>query len=713
MEALAARIRAILCVLIVLAGATLQASVHAAAPGIAWRAFDKKAFDEAKQKGQLVLLSIQAPWGHWERIMSEITFADPAVAALVSERFIPIKVDPLLRPDIFARYGMGGWPTTAFLLPSGQPLYFPDAARKLIKAGGTFYAAEPLRSYLEDLQKYYTQNRDAADKTANEVAEGVLTRKEVGSAPLTSDVMEIAVTKLLESQGEWNPDPNMKTYRVPDVDSARLACAYFMKKGDRSVLDTALHRMADMARGGIHDQLGGGFHRLASDAAWRVPAFEKLLTVNAEMLQAYAEVYMLTGASRYREVAEDTAGYILGTLHDPAGWFYAYQAAESRLGEDGDYYTWTLEEATSALSEEERKILLPAYDIGEWGELVNSAPRRNVLFLQQGPPMLAQNMGLDLARVTALFESGRDKLLQARKARTAPPVGKILIAEADAEAAAALIESGDLLRRQDLTDAGVKAVDFLWDKVRDPDSGLMSHAWLEGSGRSGPAEFFADQTQMVRALVAAYESTGEGRHLERAAQVATAADKMFADALNGGWMDRVFSPDAPGFLSWPTRSIRDNSLFAESLARLRYLRGRPEDEGLLKAARKGLESWADEFAKYKEVSAPFGLAVDHVLNPPVEVIVAGADDPAVVSLARSLYHPWRILRRFNTPSGAAELSARQITPPAHAAIFFCQTSRCAGPYTKDDKPRVKLDEFAGARRPPVPPPADGGKGANR
>ncbi|HZI93251.1 MAG TPA: DUF255 domain-containing protein [Patescibacteria group bacterium] len=692
-----------------LAAQPVQAAVGS--PGssttsIAWREFDAKSFQQAKEQSKLVLLSIQAPWGHWDRLMSDLTFADPRVVALVNTSFVPIKVDPLMRPDIWARYGMGGWPTTTLLLHTGQPMYFPDAARKTIKAGGTYYATEPMLSYLQDLATYYSANKENVEKAADEIAKGMLAHKDVGSAPLTPDILEVTVSKILEAHGAWNPNPEVKSYRTPDVDSAELAYAYWIKKGNRNVLDTELHRLADMARGGIHDQIGGGFHRLAADAAWRVPAFEKLLGVNAEALQTYADAYMVTGSSRYRDIAEDTARYVLGTLRDPAGWFYAYQAADSKLGEDGDYYTWRLDEVKTLLTEEEQKIIIPAFDIGDWGEMVNSAPRNNVLFLSEGPQLLAERLKMDRAKVTELFESGRRKLLEARSKRPAPAVGRILVSDVNAEMAASLIMSGDLLKRPELTRSGIEALDFLWGKVYDPKSGLVDHAWSPDSGRAGLAEFFTDQVQTVRALLAAYESTGDSRYFEKAGGLAAAADKSFADALNGGWMDRLYDADAPGFVSWPTRSIRDNSLFAESLVRIRYLSGRAEDDKLVKSARKGLESWADEFGSYKEMSAPFGLASDRVQNPPLEVIVVGdttvGEGKDLDALARSLYQPWKVLRHLNAKTGAQELQARQMTAPANPAIFFCEASRCAGPFARQDKLREKLDQFLGIKHAAAP-----------
>ncbi|HKY32768.1 MAG TPA: DUF255 domain-containing protein [Candidatus Polarisedimenticolia bacterium] len=694
------------------AGASAAAETESAPrPSIAWKEFGAPAFEQARKEGKLVILSIQAPWGHWDRVMNETSYADPRIARLVNDRFIAIKADPLVRPDLYARYGMGGWPTTAFLLPSGHPFFFPDASHKVVKAGGSYYAPDVLLAYLEELSSYYAANKDSADKAGREIMDGILQRKEIGEGKLTRDMLEVATTRFLEAYVGIPHDPTRKMGRHPDLDSIELAFYYYRLKGNRDVLDIALHLLTEMARGGIRDHLGGGFHRSAADAAWRVPAFEKLLSVNAEMLQAYTHVYKLTGNGVYLGIADGIADYVTGTLADPGGWFYAYQAADARSGEDGDHYTWTLEEARAALDDEEEAIVVSAYDLGELGEMVDTAPRRNVLFVQEGPKVLSERLGMEEDKVAALLETGRRKLLAARAARPVPDTGRVLITEANAAIGASLLLAGDARGREERRTAGLRAIDAAWEKARDPRSGLMDRAWTPEGGRSGHAELFADQAAMVRALVAAHESTGRAEYLDRARQLAEAAGKAFADSFEGGWMDRIYEADAPGLASWPLRSIRDNALFAESLIRLRYLTGEAEDGPLVRAAQTALESWADEYARYKEAAAPYALAVEKALTPPLEVVIAGspADEgyDAVEVKVRALYHPWKMVRRV--PRGDAALAARGAAPAEGAASYLCSGARCAGPYTGQDDLRERLAAFLSGKEPSAGPDGAGEK----
>ncbi|MFQ5701800.1 MAG: DUF255 domain-containing protein, partial [Acidobacteriota bacterium] len=268
--------------------------------GIKWRDFDAAAFAEAAEQGKLVFLSIQAPWGHWDRMMREITLVDPEVVSLLNERFIPIRVDPLLRPDIDIRYNINGWPTSTFVLPTGHQFYYSTESQQIKKAGANYYTAQNLITVLKSSAAYFAENREGAEALADNIARAGLARQEVGKGKIEPEILEVAITRFLMAYRHAIPDPRIHTPQYPDADSIQLGLYYFLRKGNTEVRDVAIRLLTDMARGGIRDHLGGGFHRYAKDAAWRVPAFEKLLSTNADMLRLYGEVYQLTGNPRYR-----------------------------------------------------------------------------------------------------------------------------------------------------------------------------------------------------------------------------------------------------------------------------------------------------------------------------------------------------------------------------------------------------------------------------
>ena len=255
----------------------------------------------------------------------------------------------------------------------------------------------------------------------------------------------------------------------------------------------------------------------------------------------------------------------------------------------------------------------------------------------------------------------------------------------------------DLLRRPDLRESGLKTLEFLWDKTWNASTSRFDHAWTPEGGRAGLEEFFVDQAQMLRLLLAAFESTGEARHLERARQVAAAAVPAFADSLNGGFADRVSTGQAVGLMSWPVRSLRDNALFTDALIRLYH---HTADDALAKTARKALESWADEFSEYKELSAPFGLAVDHLLNPPLEIILLGPhESPEFAPLAaeaRALYHPWRVIRYPGPEEAGTMLKRRQVTPPAGVSCVLCLGTLCSAPASKPEEIKPAMAELKAA-----------------
>ena len=670
----------------------------AAAAVVAWREFEAGSFEKARTEGVPVFLYMPAPFGHWDHLMSDITMSDPRVIALLNEKYVPIRIDPILRPDIDIRYNLGGWPTSAFLLPTGHPFVYPTTTGGLEKAGATYYPPYALTFLLEQHAAYFAANRTGLENLATELERRSLERKEVGKRALSADQLEVSITKFLDAYKVWNPDPKTKRTLHPDVDAIELGLYYYLQKGNPEIREVIIRMLTDMARGGIRDHLGGGFHRYAKDSAWRVPGFEKTLQVNAAMLRLYTDAFRLTGEERYLAIADGTASWVIRTLGTQEGWFHTYQAADATMGDDGDYYTWTIEEARAALTEQEAEIMLPAYQIEEWGELVDSAPRRNVIFLHDGPFLLSQRLGRDLGEVTAIFERGTRRMLEARDRRQAPPVGGPLVTDANAAMATALIRAGDSMPRADLSRAGLRAVEYLWTNARS-EAGLMEHTVPAVGGNSGP--LFVDQVAMTSALIAAYQSTGDAAFLDKAMTLARAADGRFEDSLGGGWTDRVFSKDAPGLLGLPHRSIRDNALFADCLMTLHYLSGEAQDGPLARSAREGLEAWADEFADYGTAGSMFGIAAHRALTPPLEVIVVegGAEgrkaegfDPLRHEIG-ALSHPWKTIRYLKAPDAAADARLKSRPAPAGPAAFFCVGGECAGPFDAAADLIVEMHQF--------------------
>ncbi len=669
---------------------------------VAWRAFEPGSFEKARAEGVPVFLYMPAPFGHWDQLMTGITMSDPRVIALLREKYVAIRVDPILRPDIDIRYNLGGWPTSAFLLPTGRPFIYPTPTGELEKAGATYYAPDALTFLLEQHAAYFATNRQGLENLAAELERRGLERQEVGKRALSADLLEVSITKFLDAYRVWNPDPRTRRILHPDVDAIDLGLYYYLQKGNPEIREVIIRMLTDMARGGIRDHLGGGFHRYARDSAWRIPVFEKTLTVNAALLRLYTDAFRLTGEERYLAIADGIAAWVMRTLATPEGWFRLYQAADATAGQDGDYYTWTIEEAKAALTEQEAEIMLPAFHLEEWGEMVDSGPRRNVIFLHDGPFLLSQRLGRDLGEVSAIFERGRRRMLEARDRRQAPPVGGPLVTDANASMATALIRSGDFMPRADLSRAGLRVVEHLWANARSAATGLMEHTLPAPAGGDSGA-LFVDQVAMTGALIAAYQSQGDRGYLDKAVTLARAADARFEDSLSGGWADRLFAKDAPGLLALPHRSLRDNALFADCLMTLHHLPGEAADGPFAKNARKGLEAWADEFADYGAGGATFGIAAHRFLTPPLEVIVVegetaggGAEgfDPLRHEIA-ALAHPWKTTRYLTAAEAAADARLKTQTRAAQAgpAAFLCMSGECAGPFEPAADLIVEMHQF--------------------
>src|SRR3954468_19514982 len=405
------------------ASAYLKTAAH---QPIQWYPWGEEAFSTAANADRPVLLDIGAVWCHWCHVMDGESYEDPALAEFLNQNFVCIKVDRDERPDVDARYQravqtitqQGGWPLTAFLTPTGEVFF-----------GGTYfpldnkYGRPGFRTVLASVLDAYRGRRDQVlaqagairrvlDQHLDEAAPGEVTPALLDDAISQMSRVFDPVNGGFGSQPKF-PHPGAITlllHRWHDQPSDQI----------RTIIDRTLQ---GMARGGIHDQLAGGFHRYSVDARWIVPHFEKMSYDNSELLKAYLDAYALFGTEEYAEVARGIVRWVREVMADPEGGYAASQDADVGLEDDGDYFTWTREEAAEALTPEEMAVVGEYYDIGTAGEM-HHHPGKNVPFIATSLPDLAGRLGRPETEVGALLDSGRAKLLAARERRTAPFVDR-------------------------------------------------------------------------------------------------------------------------------------------------------------------------------------------------------------------------------------------------------------------------------------------------
>lgn len=676
----------------------------AARQPVDWYPWSEEAFAVARQEDKPILLDIGAIWCHWCHVMDRESYENPEIASLINQFFVPIKVDRDERPDIDRRYqegvmaltGQGGWPLTVFLTPNGE-IFF----------GGTYFPAEDrggrpgLKTLLPRVAQVYHDQRTEVERQASLVTEA-LTRawsapKRSGSLDSTiidSTLADIAA-QFDEEFGGFGDQP-----KFPQVPALLLALTRAFETGDSLALKMAAHSLKGMALGGVRDQLGGLFHRYSVDRAWRVPHFEIMLDENASLLEAYLQAYLATEDAFFRHTAEALLDGALRTLADPEGGFYASRDADVGPEDDGQYYTWSLEEAKAALTSDEWPALQRLYDITAQGEGPGGT---NVLHLAAPPDRIAEEFHLPLSEVEARLQRGRAHLLAARSQRPSPQLDRTLRTDWNGLMAAALLEAVAVLGRDDARTAALKTLDRLWELAYRRDRGM---AHVTRDGHSEIWGLLDDQVHMARALLKAFEVTGEARYLARAETLMTLTEDRLWDPNRGGFFDKPAVSDSLGILAHRQKPFLDgsapagNSMAAMVLDRLYYLTSQGAYYNLAEAT---LRPFAGSAPGAGMFASTYALALHYHLTYPAQAVIVGPrDDPRTRALweaALATYRPGKVVAAYDP--GQVD---RNRLPPAVAAMmgpsasripkaYVCAGAVCAPPTSDPDRVRKLVSSF--------------------
>src|SRR5467141_3826563 len=397
---------------------------------IAWYEWGDAAFARAKAENKPVLLDIGAVWCHWCHVIDRESYESAEIAKIINEHFIAVKVDRDERPDVDARYqsaisalsGQGGWPLTGFLLPDGKPFY-----------GGTYFPPDDqggrpgFRRVLLAVADSYRNKRPDLERAANSLADAVAQAETFTGARADFDLGGVdaqikSITQLFDiKNGGFGRAP-----KFPHSSAIDLILERYQQTKEKHLLAMAETTLEKMARGGVYDQLAGGFHRYSVDERWLVPHFEKMSYDNSELLKNYLHGWQVTQNPFLRETAEGIIGWVSEVLSDQEnGGFYASQDADYSLDDDGDYFTWTLEELRAALLPEEARMMELYYDVEAHGEMHHN-PSKNVLWIARDASDIAEKLSLDNATVRLTIAKAKGKVLAARKPRPTPFIDKTM-----------------------------------------------------------------------------------------------------------------------------------------------------------------------------------------------------------------------------------------------------------------------------------------------
>lgn len=699
--------------------AYLRSAMH---QPIQWHEWGPEAFAAAQQDNKPILLDIGAVWCHWCHVMDRESYEDPEIAAIVNRHFIAVKVDRDERPEIDSRYqvavqavsGQGGWPLTAFLTPDGKPFY-----------GGTYfppsdgYGRPSFRRVLLSIANAFAEKHGDVIEQAKMVESAIAQSESFagrgGRVPAgVIAAIRTAAFRMFDPQhGGFGQAPKFPHPSALDLlieRYARSGGASLARtaEGDRSQMDSGqasnerpprtgdedlrnllTTTLEHMARGGVYDQLAGGFHRYSVDERWVVPHFEKMCYDNSELLKNYVHAYQATGEAFFADVARDIIRWMDEWLSDRhRGGFYASQDADISMDDDGDYFTWTLDEARAVLTKEEAEVAALRYDVNEVGEMHHN-PAKNVLYVRAPLEEIARRMNLAPERVRELLAAARKKMYEARLQRPTPYVDKTVYVSWNSLCVSAYLEAAKVLPLAEARRFALKSLDRVlaeaWKQTPDTrHAAEASHAPREllhvvaysdpnAAHREVPG-LLDDYAFTVLACLDAYEATADLSYFKFAHAIADAMIARFYHATSGGFFDSepVRDGESLGVLSTPRKPVQDsptpagNPMAAIALIRLHHYTG---DTSYHDKAELTLETFAGVAEQFGIFAATYGIAVVHLLESPSQVVVIAedGDEEAAGKLYAAAVAPFAFNK--STLLLSANQAVAENLPPALAATI--------------------------------------------
>jgi len=603
---------------------------------VQWHAWGEAAFARARAENKPILLDIGAVWCHWCHVMDRESYEDPEMAQIVNEHFVAVKVDRDERPDVDARYqaavtaisGQGGWPLTAFLTPDGRPYfggtYFPRDER---------YGRPGFGRVLLTMAQVWHDRRDEALESAESVMAAIEHNESFagrgGELTLAlADKIVASVLALFDPRnGGFGSQPK---FPHPSVLDLLLQAA--TNRGNAEAGHAFTVTLEKMARGGVYDQLAGGFHRYSVDERWVAPHFEKMLYDNTELLRNYVHGFQSFVREDFLRTAREIVDWLDAAMTDRArGGFYASQDADIDLDDDGDYFTWTLDEARAVLAPGELEVAARYWDIGELGDMHHN-PAKNVLHVKQPLAEFVASTGQDAKQVIALLGSAQQKLLSARAMRRTPFIDKTLYTGWNAMAVTAYIEAARVLRAEDAAAFALltltRLLDEAWDGAETLDH-VIAYADGAAPGEKVPGTL-DDYAFVVHACVDGWLANGEMKFYRAAILLADAMIARFYDRTAGAFYDSAApQPGAVplGALSARRKPLQDsptpagNPTAVSALLRLEALSGRADYREIAEDTLSSFSGIVEHFGLY---AGSYGLALERLLLDPVEVVVVGA-----------------------------------------------------------------------------------------
>ena len=608
---------------------------HAHNP-VDWYAWGPEAFEKARHEDKPIFLSIGYSTCHWCHVMERESFENDAIAALMNQHFVSIKVDREERPDVDRIYmtfvqastGGGGWPMSVWLTPDLKPFY-----------GGTYLPPEQRYGHpgfpmvLERIAEAWRQDRDKIVESSREVIEKLTQQAaaaEAHAAPgstlrLDKNALDSGFYIFRRSfdsrYGGFGEAP-----KFPRPVTLNFLLRYYARTKNQEALDMVLATLREMAKGGMYDQLGGGFHRYSVDARWFVPHFEKMLYDQAQLAISYLEAFQIAGDASYAETARGILDYVLRDMRDPDGGFYSAEDADSVIDAahpevkgEGAFYIWTQKEIETVAGQPNAQWFCNRFGVEEQGNVQNDPHQeftgKNILYQAHSVE--------EPAKQAAIFKIAH-QLLEARGQRVRPHLDDKILTAWNGLMISAFAKAGAVLAEPRYADAARRAADFIVSRMYDPATGILLRRYRRGD--AAIPGFLDDYAFFIQALLDLYETGFELRDLKLAIRLTEKQAELFEDAENG-----AFYSTAAGDPTLVMRMKEDydgaepsaNSIAVLNLLRLAQITDRQEFRD---SANRALAAFASRI-----VAAPVGVpqmlvAYEFSISKPKQIVLVGQRD---------------------------------------------------------------------------------------
>ncbi len=664
---------------------------HAANP-VDWHPWGSEALERAKAEDKPIFLSIGYAACHWCHVMAHESFEDHETANLLNRHFINIKVDREERPDIDVIYmdavvsitGQGGWPLSVFLTPDGRPFH-----------GGTYFPPVPrfnipsFREVLQEIARIWVEERPKAEQIADQLTRNITIGPQIvrTSQELNGSLLDHAVETLFRrfdwKRGGWGSAP-----KFPQSMIIEFLFRHHQRKDDKLALEMATQTLKNMARGGMYDLIGGGFHRYSVDDQWLVPHFEKMLYDNALLSQTYLHAWQITQDPFFLEISEETFNFLLREMHHPSGGFFSSLDADAD-GKEGSYYLWAMGEVMEILTDHAHSnLVFEAFGLTAEGNFEG----KNIPYRAINEQTLADNHGLTPESLHTLLADAKRQLLLKREQRVRPGLDDKILTSWNGLLLSALATAARLISSEKYLPTAHQLAEFLLEELVI--EGKLMRSWREGRARY--QAYLEDHAALGLGMLDLYQTDFNPNWYQIAVKQAEEILEHFSDP-EGGFFDT--RDDHERMISRP-KGIQDsptpsgNTLATALLMRLFSFSG---ESRFGDPVEKNLSAIQSHLERYPSAFAGWLCEADYALGPQIQLAIVGSPDmPAFQDLilgANQRFHP-RLVTAAGSPADPRQphLLMGRAALNNQSTAYLCQGFACKLPTTSAEELMRQLDE---------------------